>query len=759
MKLEHYSINDKRWIQLPETTYAEVGHIDQYSIAFKRILVRKLKDLTSSEKFLNPNLDQLYDPFLLKGMGKAVERIHHAMANRESIWLFGDYDVDGITSVALLLKCFKALDYPVNFYIPDRHEEGYGLNPSAIESIAAQQGKVIITVDCGITSVKEALLANTLGVDMIITDHHECQEQIPDAFAVINPKQSDCGYPFKMLAGVGIAYKLASALMGELIHLIRDELLELAAFGTIADIAPLTDENRVIAKFGLEALSQTANLGFEALIHCSELQNKKITAGHVGFMLAPKINAAGRIDDPKLGVTLLTTSDREEAETIASLLKETNDRRQQMEKEILEAAIQQVESRATFKNEHITIVYGDGWNSGVIGIVASRLVEKYHKPTIVFSVMDGKAKGSARSIDGVDIFEILCKFTDLYEKFGGHEQAAGLTIPYSNFEQFLDAIHAYCKEHIDPYLLTPALKIDETVSVSEVNFNLLEELSHLEPYGMGNAKPLFKLEGVQIQKKVLMGKNKEFTKYEIADDVRTFEAISFDRSGYYDLFKPGDLVDLVCHLDINEFSGTQTIQFLIKDIRGYRQELFKSQLPLAAFRRAEAERIIYEAMEASDSFSAHLQESQPIDETKVIWSIESIEGLVYYYNRLYDGGIQTQQLLMCPNEALVENNEAISVEEHFELHYVIPSTQLKASWIPDRNDLIDYYKQLRSESHSALLPLTVAQWLCALVLEAGGLVTVSKNEIQLNSAPSQKIDLMTLPVFISLQQYKAFLKR
>ena len=501
MKLEHFSINDKRWVDLPQINTSLLSESEQYSAVFNRILVRKLKDLSNAETFLNPSLSQLHDPILLKGMGAAVDRIHTAMANKESIWLYGDYDVDGITSVALLLKCFKTLDYPVNFYIPDRHEEGYGLNLSAIETIAAQDGKIIITVDCGITSVKEALLAKSLGVDMIITDHHECQDEIPAAFAVINPKQTDCHYPFNMLAGVGIAYKLAFAVMGELILPVHSELLELAAFGTIADIAPLTDENRVLAKYGLEALSQTTNLGFEALINCSELQNKKITAGHVGFMLAPKINAAGRIDDPKLGVILLTTSDREEAESIASLLKETNDRRQQLEKEILEAAITQVELRESFKEEHITIVYGENWNSGVIGIVASRLVEKYHKPTIVFSLMDGKAKGSARSIDGVDIFEILREFSNLYEKFGGHEQAAGLTLLTDHFEQFYQLMQDYCKARIDPYLLTPALKIDETVAVSEVTFNLLEELSHLEPYGMGNAKPLFKLEGVQIQKK------------------------------------------------------------------------------------------------------------------------------------------------------------------------------------------------------------------------------------------------------------------
>lgn len=765
MKIHHNSINDKRWQLMPSIESEQLDVPNHYSEPFKRILARKLKDFSQAERFLNPNIEQLYDPFLLKDMEQAVNRIHEAMANNEPIWIYGDYDVDGITSVSLLLKCFKALAYPVNFYIPDRHEEGYGLNLSAIEMIASQGGKVLITVDCGITSVKEALLSKSLGIDMIITDHHECQSEIPEAFAVINPKQEACSYPYKMLAGVGLAYKLASAVMGELIMSVQKELLELAAFGTIADIAPLTDENRVIAKYGLETLADTTNLGFEALIKCSELQNKKITAGHVGFMLAPKINAAGRIDDPKLGVVLLTTDDIQEAESIAALLKETNDRRQQLEKEILETAIQQVESDLTFKQQHITIAYGEGWNSGVIGIVASRLVEKYHKPTIVFSIIDGKAKGSARSIDGFDIFEALCQFTPLYEKFGGHEQAAGLTIPYENFEQFLEQMKRYCKEKLDPYLLTPAYKIDETVSVSEVSFGFLEELSRLEPYGMGNAKPLFKLEDVQIQKKVLMGKNKEFTKFEIADGVRTFEAVSFDRSGYYDRFKAGDVIDLVCHLDINEFRGTQTIQFLIKDIRGYREGLFKSELPLQNFRRAEAEYIINSAFELSPQTSSGDQPHNRInhaDENDVVvpkWSVESPEGLIFYYNRLYDEKFKSEGLILFPSEQLRANIELSSVEETFNIKFATPSKRHVSSWIPDRTVLINLYKQIRGNAYDHQLPENVEIWLCALILEEAGLITITKDGLVLKPAPEQKMDLNALPTYKALQEYKLHLQQ
>lgn len=779
---KHCSINDKRWVLQTPVTINATAENKQYSPAFERILTRKIGPEGVADKYLNPKLEELYDPYLLKGMGKAVERIHLAMENNESIWIYGDYDVDGITSVSLLLRCFKQMEYPVHYYIPDRHDEGYGLNLSAVESIREKGGTVLITVDCGISSVKEALLSKEIGLDLIITDHHECQAEIPDAFAVINPKQPDCTYPYKMLAGVGIAYKLATALLGELILPIQNELCELAAFGTIADIAPLTDENRILAKFGLEALSQSKSIGFKALIDCSDLNHKKITAGHVGFMLAPKINAAGRIDDPKLGVVLLTTEDSVLAREIALLLKETNDRRQQLEKQILEEAILQIEQQVHFKKDRITIAYGEGWNSGVIGIVASRLVEKYHRPAIVFSLYDGKAKGSARSIDGFDIFEALSRFTPLYEKFGGHEQAAGLTVPMANFTAFQSSLKQYCVETLEEHLLTPAFKIDEVVQVSEVSYGFLDELAHLEPYGMGNPKPVFEIIGVEIQKKVLLGKNKEFTKFEIADGVRTFEAISFDKTGYYNLYKPGDLVDLVCHIDLNEFKGTQTIQFLIKDIRGYRESLVRHKKPIQLFSRAEALRIKYRA-----EVPLIQTASVPMTSLKTgsLWTVNSLEGLLYFYNRVYDAHItqikihlvninaeivnahpDALHLILCPNTPLIQNdvkeqpNDVIvtSAEEHFKLSLTMAKDHQMAGWIPDRGDLIQFYKQLRTNVYSEEWPSTVETWLCAFILEAAELLKIEEDGLTALPAPDLKIDLMEVPIYKALQHLKLSLK-
>ncbi len=763
------SINDKRWIKLADASLPSYLQTEKYSDIFKNILARKLNENTNVHQFLHPDIEDLYDPYLLKDMDRAVDRIQVAMSKGEKICIYGDYDVDGITSVSLLIKCFKQLQYPVEYYIPDRHDEGYGLNMTAIQTIRDSGVTVLITVDCGIASVAEAILSRKIGLDMIITDHHECQEEVPKAYAVINPKQPDCQYPFSMLAGVGLAYKLSMALLGELIIPIREELLELAAFGTIADIAPLVDENRIIAKHGLAALSQTKSLGMSALIACSDLKGKEITAGHVGFMLAPKINAAGRIDDPKLGVVLLTTENEAEAFEIAGILKDTNDKRQQLEKEIVDQAIQQIESREDFKEQHISIVQGEGWNSGVIGIVASRLVERFHKPAIVFSITDQKAKGSARSIDGFDIFEALCVFAPMFDKFGGHEQAAGLTVSLENFFDFKSQLETHCKMNLPQYLLTPGIKIDADVEVSQITYELVEELTLLEPFGMGNSRPVFRVENAQIRKKTQIGKNKEYTKFEIADGVRTFEAISFDKSGYYDLYKPGDTVDLVCHIDINEFRGTQTIQFQLKDIRGFREPLVKKNEAVSQFYFAEAHRV---------AAYAQKEECPPVIENHKIWTVDTLEGLYYFYNRIYDQVLSqlkvhinqfdstfsslneetSDHLLICPLTDWGKGENVQSVESQFNLETGKISNSLYANWIPDRAALITFYKEVKENKYSDITPMSVEKWLCAMILGVAGLVQIERESVQILPTPNQKVDLEQVPLFRDLQSYKIALK-
>lgn len=785
MKSKTISINDKRWITKANTNDGiEVfeGQLKEaypnLSQAFLSILAKRFNNLQAVDAYLHSNLNAMHDPFLLKGMQKAVDRIRQAIDGKEPIWIYGDYDVDGITSVSLLVRAFKALGVTVSYYIPDRHEEGYGLNCEALKQMKSDGAQVVITVDCGITSVAEAELAKEVGLDLIITDHHEPQAQLPDAYALINPKQPDCNYPYDMLAGVGIAYKLATALLGELLHSVHKPLLELAAFGTIADIAPLDGENRTIAKFGLESLCDPQVVGFKALIACSDLAHKKITAGHVGFMLAPKINAAGRIDDPKQGVVLLTTESLDEASAIAEELKITNDKRQQLEKIILEEAVASIEKRKDFESQHVTIVSGESWNSGVIGIVASRLVERYGKPALVFSIVDGKAKGSARSIDGFDIFEALLSLNQYYEKFGGHEQAAGLTLTLDHFESWQAEMEMLCKETLPSYLLVPALSIESRLASSDVTYGFIEELEKMEPYGVANPRPVFKLEGVTIQKKLQLGKNKEFTKFIVSDGIRTFDAISFDKSGYYQLYKENDIIDLLCHIDLNEFKGTQTIQFQLKDIRGYRKELCKLNSLIHQFYRAEASKICRTAYPSYGEPLTKMSEGTLAKYRSThseVWTIDTLGGLLSYFNRLFDekaskttvflNAIPEQYtpswgsvaLVLCPHQE-VYHQAYKSVEEYFEISEEPPMGLNLAMCIPDREDLIKVYKQIRTAQTEILQSMATLEWLSALVLAEANLVQVEHGNLTLAPSPEGKIDLMEVPLYKSLQALKQRLK-
>lgn len=785
MKTKNISINDKRWVMKTQThsTHEELekqlkAAYPNLSQAFISILSKRFDNPSAVEAYLGSNLEALHSPLELKGMKKAVARLQQGIAARESIWIYGDYDVDGITSVSLLIRAFKAMDVSVSYYIPDRHEEGYGLNSDALKQMKAQGAQIVITVDCGITSVVEAQVAREIGLDLIITDHHEPQAELPDAFALINPKQPGCDYPYKMLAGVGIAYKLATALMGELLTSVQKPLLELAAFGTIADIAPLDGENRILAKFGLESLCDPQVIGFKALITCSDLEHKKITAGHVGFMLAPKINAAGRIDDPKQGVVLLTTTDLEEAAAIAEELKLTNDKRQQLEKVILEQAIASLEAREDYQDQHVTIVAGEGWNSGVIGIVASRLVERYGKPALVFSIHEGKAKGSARSIEGFDIFDALLSLNAYYDKFGGHEQAAGLTLPLEQFERWQSDMEALCKETLPAYLLVPALAIETKVASADVTYSFLEELEKLEPYGVANPRPVFKLEGVTIQKKLQLGKNREFTKYVVSDGIRTFDAISFDKSGYYQLFKENDCIDLLCHIDLNEFKGTQTIQFQLKDIRGYRKELCKLNTVIGQFYQAEASKISQLAYPDYDPSASKLSDTALAkykSTNSEIWTVDTFGGLLSFFHRLYDEKASkttlflnkipehytpawgSVALVLCPYES-VYHPAFKSVEELFEITEEPPMGLSLAICIPEREDLIRVYKQIRTGSFDNELPMTTQDWLSTLILVQAQLVAMNQHQLTLIPSPEGKIDLMEVPLYKSLNALKQRLK-
>ncbi len=387
----------------------EDAHIKQYSTLFNtEPLITKLlldRGFTTAEQvnsFFNPTINNLHNPFLFKDMALAVDRINQAIENHEKIWIYGDYDVDGITSITVMCRFFKHIGVEVAYYIPDRHDEGYGISHKGINLIHEAEGKLIITVDSGITAVTEVELAKSLGIDVIITDHHECQEVLPDAYAIINPKIE--GYPFEMLCGCGVALKLVQALLGEGFESFLPYIVDIAALGTIADIVPLVDENRIITKLGLEQMKKSHIPGIRALIKEANLQGKEINAGHIGFIIAPRINASGRIGDPKIAVDMLLTENEQRAQEIARDLSELNSDRQAQERIILEEALKYIETDIDLEREKVLLVLGKSWHTGIIGIVASKLCDRYSRPVVILNVEDGIAKGSARSVEGISIF-------------------------------------------------------------------------------------------------------------------------------------------------------------------------------------------------------------------------------------------------------------------------------------------------------------------------------------------------------------------
>jgi len=542
------------------------------------LLNRRIDSVEKAEKFLHPEIDGLYDPFKLQGMETAVARIRQAIDANEKICIYGDYDVDGITSITTMLKYFEQIGYEVDFYIPNRLEEGYGISKAGLDKIKDKQCTLVISVDTGITAVAEVEYANSLDMDVIITDHHTCQEEMPDAVEVINPKRPDCNYPYDMLAGVGIAFKIVQALMSE--EEFKANYLnyvDVVAFGTIADIAPLNDENRIIAKFGLQQLTETTNIGLRALIEVSELEGKKITAGHIGFVLAPKINAAGRIGQPELGVELLTTKSEARAKVLAAELAALNKERQEIEANIVAEVDEYIQKNVKLDEKRILVVSGPNWHTGVIGIVASKISEKYYKPTIILDDNGEVAKGSARSVGDFNVFKAMDHCKDLFDKFGGHKQAAGVSLKSENVSAFDEKINAYAFEVMTELDLIPQVSIDYDLSSRDINHDLMDELSLLEPHGVGNSKPSFGYRGLNVDSVKIIGKDRTHLKLLVHDGKRVYDALGFGMAEVYGDINPKEKLDMVIALDKNVFRGVETIQFMINDVRRFGVERFKGE--------------------------------------------------------------------------------------------------------------------------------------------------------------------------------------
>ena len=534
------------------------------------------------EHFLNPSVEGFHNPFFMEDMDAAVSRILDAVSKEEPITVYGDYDVDGITSTSILYLFLKELGAVVDYYIPDRLSEGYGVNEEALRTVQMQGTRLVITVDTGISAVKECEYAKHLGLDMIITDHHECPPQIPDAFAVLDPKREDCRYPFKMLAGVGVTFKLVTAIaMRRKCTEKVEKYLELAAVGTIADIVPLKDENRTIASLGFARMGKPSNVGLKMLLESSGYDFKrKITSGYIGFGVAPRLNAGGRMGDAKRGVRLFTTENETEAADIACSLNLENEARKSMEQEILAEALDKIEGNTALKQSQVIVVSGDAWHHGVIGIVSSRIKDTYYRSNIVLAIEDGIATGSARAVDGFNMFEALESCKDLLIKFGGHEAAAGLSLESENILPLYERLNAYAGEHMTDDMLVPKQSYELCLKPEDVDTDLVSMIQKMEPFGQGMEEPKVLVEGILEDIKAI-GADRNTVRMQVRGVGKTLTAIGFRKGILSGFYKKSMVVRMIGTLSKNEFMGKVAPQLILADIQCRNQETMEVSRMLA----------------------------------------------------------------------------------------------------------------------------------------------------------------------------------
>ena len=557
----------KRWSIEPDHSQEEVqlaAELKVSPIVAKLLINRGLGDPHKARQFLVADMESLLSPWDLKGMREAVACVTKTMDEGGSIVVYGDYDVDGITATSVVYRFLKRCGASVSYYIPERQSEGYGLNLEALEGLIAKGTDLVITVDCGISSydIVEAVRDR---LALVITDHHEAPALIPRAVAVVDHKQPNCPYPDKNLAGVGVAYKLCQAIWQERTGEVYQADLDIVALGTVADVVPLVGENRILVKAGLSKMQLQPNRGMEALIDVAGLKDRKITAGHIGYTLAPRLNAAGRVAHATRAVELLTTPSQEEAYEIAEELQETNLERQALERDIHEMARQDVLKQGP-DADYVVVVGGQDWHPGVIGIVASRLVEEFYKPTLVISIKDGIGKGSCRSIDNCNIYEALQSAEDLLIQFGGHQAAAGFSIKEDKIPALRERLAQYCKEHLAETDYLPIVDIDSQVAIDDIDVPLIEEIETLEPYGMANPTPVLALEEATISDLFLMGQQKKHAKVLLEREDSTIDAIAWNRPDLHASFFPGDRVKVAFTVQKNEWNGHVSPQLMIQDM-------------------------------------------------------------------------------------------------------------------------------------------------------------------------------------------------
>ena len=541
-------------------------------IVARLLCQRGLGDPEEASRFLNPSLDHLHDPMALTDMGKAVDRIAAAIARKERIAIHGDYDVDGITSTVILRRALELLGADVVHFIPERLKDGYGLQPAAIERLHAEQVRLIVSVDCGIRGAEAARRARELGVDLIITDHHEPDAELPPALAVINPKRRDCTYPDKHLAGVGVALKVVHALCRRTDHEAwLPGFIKIAAIGTLADVVPLVGENRVIAKLGLDLLSRGPHkVGLRALLDVAGLSGKTIDSYHISFMVAPRVNAAGRMSTPDIATRLLLATDEsmsEEVRALATQLDDENVRRRTEEAEILAAARKIVQTDPDVGARSVLVVAGDGWHRGVIGIVASKLVDAFHRPAIVLAIEGDLAHGSCRSIPQFDMLGALERCGELMVRFGGHKQAAGLTIDTARIRELRAAVNDVADQWLGPDDLMPRLRIDGDLGFRAITGTVAAGVSALAPFGAGNPRPVFAARGVEIVDGPRKLKERHL-KMALRQEGRIFRAVAWRAAERHDyLTEHKAAVDVAFSLEQNQYNGETYTELTLADVK------------------------------------------------------------------------------------------------------------------------------------------------------------------------------------------------
>ena len=564
---------EKNWIikPAPPEAISEIQKEFKLPEIYARIMaLRGISSRADSRNFFFADMTQLHDPFLMKDMDRAVEKALTAIDSKKSVLIFGDYDVDGTTGTSMLYLFFKALYVDVHFYIPNREIEGYGVSIQGIDYAHSIGATLMITCDCGINAFHQVEYANSLGIEVIITDHHKPDKKLPDAFAILNPNQTDCSYPFKGLCGAGVAFKLALAICEKrsLDPQIAWKHADLIALGTAADLVPITGENRIIVSYGLKLIQEGHKVGFQSLLKTSGMKDTTINVGKLVFWIAPKINAAGRLGDAARAVKLLTSDNPVYAMKLAKELERENIRRQDITRQVVDEAVLMINTECNLENDHAIVLANDRWHQGVIGIVASRIRELYNRPVFIISVENGIGKGSGRSISSFDLYDTLNSCEDLLIGFGGHPIAAGLSVEEDKIDEFRRRFIQLANQNINKEKLVPHIYVDGELAISQIDGRFIKFLESMSPYGPGNMRPKFICRKLQVNGMPrVLGKDRDTIKFNVNSGRGEFEAIGFKMIDQFEKLLLNRPIDIAFEIGENHWNGSTTIQLEVKDIK------------------------------------------------------------------------------------------------------------------------------------------------------------------------------------------------